>query len=118
MPLKGPGGPDPSGPPGESGKWGRSSLTDRGEFPRPKPLVNKPALSVARPRIRAEMLNLAVTLRPLAKGLASEKRAITVAVGNQRQLVRIRSRKAVSGRTQRPSERRRSDPIPGASPGR
>src|SRR6059058_6184961 len=38
--LTGPGGPDPSGPPGESGKWGRSSLTDRGEFPRPKLIVN------------------------------------------------------------------------------
>jgi uncharacterized membrane protein len=38
--LKDPGDPDPSGPPGESGKWGRSSLTDRGEFPRPKLFVS------------------------------------------------------------------------------
>src|SRR5437588_6679046 len=37
---KEPGGPDPSEPPGESGKWGRSSLTDRGEFPRPKLVLN------------------------------------------------------------------------------
>src|ERR1700758_2160870 len=39
-PEKSPGDPDPSGPPGESGKWGRSSLTDRGEFPRPKLSLN------------------------------------------------------------------------------
>src|SRR5204863_8890369 len=38
--IKSPGDPDPSGPPGESGKWGRSSLTDRGEFPRPKLILN------------------------------------------------------------------------------
>jgi hypothetical protein len=28
--FKGPGGPDPSGPPGEPGKWGHSSPTDQG----------------------------------------------------------------------------------------
>src|ERR1700721_223237 len=42
-PKKRPGGPDPSGPPGEPGKWGRSSLTDRGEFPRPKLCSNTTA---------------------------------------------------------------------------
>src|SRR6185312_3293676 len=59
---KGPGGPDPSGPPGESGKWGRSSLTDRGEFPRPKPSVNLKFFNRARrsSRIRGPGVRLKV----------------------------------------------------------
>ena len=96
----GPGGPDPSGPPGESGKWGRSSLTDRGEFPRPKPSVNLNSPNLA---ARTRLENIPVTSLNLAP-----PRKVFADTGDLR----------ASRRAQRSGCSRLPGPLKNSSPGR